>query len=86
MGSLIEFLKREVAVNALEKSIKHAQVVQECVKGLDKGLKILLKEKDVDRAHEPLHEVDVLEDKADKLRREIQRNQNNSCPNIYVYK
>jgi predicted phosphate transport protein (TIGR00153 family) len=73
MGSLIEFLKRETAMNALEKSVKHAQIVQECVKGLDVGLKILLKEKNIDKAHEPLHNVDVLEDKADKLRREIQR-------------
>ena len=32
MGSLIEFLKRETTLNALEKSIKHAQNVQECVK------------------------------------------------------
>ena len=73
MGSLIEFLKRETAMNALEKSVKHAQVVQECVKGLDVGLKILLKEKNIDKAHDPLHDVDILEDKADKLRREIQR-------------
>ena len=47
MGSLIEFLKRETALNALEKSIKHAQKVQECVKELDKGLKILLNEKNL---------------------------------------
>ena len=29
MGSLIEFLKRETALNALERSIKHAKKVQE---------------------------------------------------------
>ncbi len=73
IGSLIEYLKRETAVNALEKSIKHAQVVQECVKRLDSGLQILLKEKDLEKSHEIFHEVDVLERDADKLRREIQK-------------
>ena len=73
IGSLIEYLKRETAVNALEKSIKHAQVVQECVKKLDSGLQILLKEKDLEKSHEIFHEVDVLERDADKLRREIQK-------------
>jgi D-tyrosyl-tRNA(Tyr) deacylase len=37
IGSLIEFWKRETAVSALEKSVKHAQIVQECVKKLDDG-------------------------------------------------
>ena len=43
MGSLIEYLKRETALNALEKTVKHAQKVQECVKELEKGLIMLLK-------------------------------------------
>lgn len=73
MGSLIEFLKRETAVNALEQSIKHAKIVQECVRELDKGLNILLREKDLDKSHDILHKVDLLEDEADKLRRKIQR-------------
>ncbi|MFX1571693.1 MAG: DUF47 domain-containing protein [Promethearchaeota archaeon] len=73
IGSLIEYLKRETAVNALEKSVKHAQIVQECVKKLGTGLQILLKEKDLDKSHEIFHEVDLLERNADKLRREIQK-------------
>ncbi|MFX0028060.1 MAG: DUF47 domain-containing protein [Candidatus Hermodarchaeota archaeon] len=71
MGSLIEFLKRETAVNALEKAIKHAQIVQECVKHLDLGLQTLLKDKDVEKSHELFHKVDVFERDADTLRREI---------------
>ena len=73
MGSLIEYLKRETAVNALEKSVKHAQIVQECVIKLDTGLQVLLKEKNLEKSHEIFHEVDVLERKADKLRRKIQK-------------
>ncbi len=73
MGSLIEYLKRETAVNVLEKSIKHAQIVQECVKMLDEGLQILLKEKDLEKSHDIFHKVDILERDADKLRRKIQR-------------
>jgi predicted phosphate transport protein (TIGR00153 family) len=73
MGSLIEFLKRETALNVLEKTIKHAQIVQECVKELEVGLKLLLKEKDVEQANKNFHKVDLLEDDADKLRRKIQR-------------
>ncbi|MFX1313755.1 MAG: DUF47 domain-containing protein [Promethearchaeota archaeon] len=73
MGSLIEYLKRETAVNALTKSVKHAQIVQECVKRLDDGLQILLKEKNLKKSHEIFHEVDVLERNADKLRRKIQK-------------
>jgi len=72
IGSLIEYLKRETAVNALEKSVKHAQVVQECVRKLDNGLHILLNEKDLEKSHENFHEVDVLERNADELRRKIQ--------------
>ena len=73
IGSLIEYLKRETAVSALEKSVKHAQIVQECVKKLDTGLQMLLNEKDLEKSHELFHEVDVLERDADKLRRKIQR-------------
>ncbi|MFX1260146.1 MAG: DUF47 domain-containing protein [Promethearchaeota archaeon] len=73
MGSLIEYLKRERTLKALEKSIKHAQIVQNCVKELDVGLNILLKEKDLQKAHDPLLNVDTLEGDADDLRREIQK-------------
>jgi len=66
-------LKRETAVNALEESVKHAQIVQECVKTLDVGLQTLLKEKDVEKSHKLFHKVDVLERDADNLRRKIQR-------------
>jgi len=71
MGSLIEFLKRETALNVLEKTIKHAQVVQQCVKELEAGLKVLLKEKNFEKSRENFNKVDLLEDEADKLRREI---------------
>ena len=73
MGSLIEFLKRETALNVLEKTIKHAQIVQECVKELEVGLNLLLKEKKIEKANKNFHKVDLLEDDADKLRRRIQR-------------
>ncbi|MFW9949553.1 MAG: DUF47 domain-containing protein [Candidatus Thorarchaeota archaeon] len=73
MGSLIEFLKRETAVNALEKSIKHAQIVQQCVKTLDLGINVLLKEKSLERAEQIFEKVDTLEGSADDLRREIQK-------------
>ena len=73
MGSLIEFLKRETAVNALEKSIKHAQIVQDCVRTLDLGINVLLKERNLDKADEIFEKVDNLEGSADDLRREIQK-------------
>ena len=73
MGSLIEYLKRETALNALEKTIKHAQKVQECVRELDKGLQMLLKERDLEKTHDIFHNVDLLEGEADSLRRELQR-------------
>jgi predicted phosphate transport protein (TIGR00153 family) len=73
MGSLIEYLKRERTLKALEKSIKHAQIVQNCVKELNVGLNILLKEKDLQKAHDLLLNVDTLEGDADDLRREIQK-------------
>ena len=65
-------MKRKTAVNALEKSVKHAQIVQECVKHLDVGLQTLLKDGDVEKSHELFHKVDVLERDADNLRRKIQ--------------
>ena len=71
MGSLIEFLKRETALNVLEKTIKHAQIVQQCVRELEVGLKILLKEENREKSRENFQKVDLLEDEADKLRREI---------------
>ncbi|MCJ7647177.1 MAG: DUF47 domain-containing protein [Candidatus Lokiarchaeota archaeon] len=73
MGSLIEFLKRETTLNALEKSIKHAQKVQECVKELNQGLKLLLKEKEEEKSHKIFQNVDNLEKEADILRRMIQQ-------------
>lgn len=73
MGSLIEFLKRETTLNALEKSIKHAQKVQECVKELNYGLKLLLKEREEEKSHKIFQNVDNLEKEADILRRMIQQ-------------
>ncbi|MFX1365370.1 MAG: DUF47 domain-containing protein [Promethearchaeota archaeon] len=73
MGSLIEYLKRETALNALEKTIKHAQKVQECVKELDRGILMLLKEKDLEKTHDIFHNVDKLEGEADDLRRDLQK-------------
>lgn len=72
MGSLIEYFKKKTAVNVLEKSVKHAQKVKETVIELDHGLEILLKEKNLEKAHDHFHKVDLLEDDADTLRREIQ--------------
>ncbi len=74
MGSLIEYLKRETALNALEKTIEHAQKVQECVRELDTGLQMLLTEKSLEKSYDIFHNVDVLERDADKLRRKIQQN------------
>ena len=71
MGSLIEYLKRKTALNVLEKTIKHAEVVQECVRELEVGLKVLLKEENLEKSRENFHKVDLLEDEADQLRREI---------------
>ncbi len=73
MGSLIEYLKRETALNALEKTIEHAQKVQECVRELDTGLQILLTEKSLEKSHDIFHNVDIIERDADKLRRKIQQ-------------
>jgi predicted phosphate transport protein (TIGR00153 family) len=55
----------------LTKSIKHAQKVQDCVKELNKGMEILLKEKDLEKSSDIFHNVDMLEGEADSLRREI---------------
>ncbi len=71
MGSLIEYFKKKTAETVLEKSIKHAQKVQESVNELNNGVKILLKEKDLEKAHNIFHNVDTLEGEADDLRREI---------------
>ena len=71
MGSLIEYFKKKTAENVLEKAIKHAQKVQTCVKELDKGIEILLKEKNRDKSHDIFHNVDLIEEEADALRREI---------------
>ena len=71
MGSLIEFLKRETALNVLEKTIKHARIVQQCVRELEVGLKVLLNEENLEKSRENFQKVDLLEDEADKLRREI---------------
>lgn len=71
MGSLIEFLKRETALNVLEKTIKHAQIVQDCVRELEVGLIVLLKEENLNKARQHFHKVDLLEDEADKVRREV---------------
>ena len=73
MGSLIEFLKRETAKNVLGETIKHAQIVQECVKELKAGLNLLLKEKNLEKAKKNFLKVDLLEDDGDKLRRRIQK-------------
>ena len=71
MGSLIEFLKRETALNVLEKTIKHAQIDKECVKELEKGLRVLLMEENLTKARENFERVDLLEGEADEIRREI---------------
>ncbi len=71
MGSLIEYLKRKTTMNVLEKTIKHAQIVQQCVRELEIGLKLLLKEENFEKSCEIFNKVDLLEDEADKIRREI---------------
>ena len=73
MGSLIEFVKRRTAENVLEKSIKHAQQVQKCVKKLNEGVQLLLKSKKVENSHAIFLTVDVFEREADNMRREIMK-------------
>jgi len=71
MGSLIEYFKKKTATSVLEKAIKHAQKVQECVIKLDEGLERLFNEKDLEKSHDIFHKVDLLEGEADTIRREI---------------
>jgi predicted phosphate transport protein (TIGR00153 family) len=71
MGSLIEYFKKKTAENVLEKAIKHAQKIQECVRELDKGIEILLNTKDIEQAHDIFLTVDNLEGEADTYRRDI---------------
>lgn len=71
MGSLIEYFKKKTAENVLEKAIKHAQKIQECVKELDKGIESLLNTKDIQEAHDIFLNVDSLEGEADTYRRDI---------------
>ncbi len=71
MGSLIEYFKKETAKNVLEKAIEHAKEVQKTVKELNKGIKVLLLEKDSEKAHDIFHAVDLIEGNADSIRRDI---------------
>jgi len=73
MGSLIEFMKRRTAENVLEKSVKHAQQVQKCVKKLNEGVQLLLKTKNSENSHAIFLNVDVIEREADTMRREIMK-------------
>jgi len=73
MGSLIEFMKRKTAENVLEKSVKHAQQVQKCVKKLNEGVQLLLKSKKVENSHAIFLNVDVFEREADNMRRDIMK-------------
>jgi len=71
MGSLIEYFKNKTSENVLEKAIKHAKKVQDCVRELDRGIEILLKENNLEKSHEVFHNVDLIEGESDVLRREI---------------
>jgi predicted phosphate transport protein (TIGR00153 family) len=71
VGSLIEYFKKKTAENVLEKAIKHAQKIQECVRELDKGIEILLNTKEIEQAHDIFLNVDHLEGEADTYRRDI---------------
>ena len=73
MGSLIEYFKLKTATTVLEKSISHAQKVQECVRELNSGIKTLLVEKDSENARKRFKSVDLFEREADELRRNIQK-------------
>ncbi|MFX1315480.1 MAG: DUF47 domain-containing protein [Promethearchaeota archaeon] len=73
MGSLIEFMKRKTAESVLEKSVKHAQQVQKCVKKLDEGVQLLLNTKKVEDSHAIFLNVDVFEREADSMRRDIMK-------------
>ncbi|MFX0000178.1 MAG: DUF47 domain-containing protein [Candidatus Hodarchaeota archaeon] len=73
MGSLIEFMKRRTAENVLEKSVKHAQQVQKCIRKLNEGVQLLLKTKKVENSHAIFLNVDVFEREADTMRRDIMK-------------
>lgn len=71
MGSLIEYFKKETAKNVLEKAINHAKKTQECVHELNKGVELLIKNKDTEAAHKVFLNVDKIEGEADNIRRDI---------------
>jgi len=71
MGSLIEYFKKKTATNVLERAIKHAEKVQECVFKLNEGITELLQTKDPEKSHDLFHSVDILEGEADTIRRDI---------------
>jgi predicted phosphate transport protein (TIGR00153 family) len=71
MGSLIEYLKKKTAKSVLEKAIQHAEKVQECVINLNKGMVLLLKDKNLEESYNMFKKVDSLEGEADILRRDI---------------
>lgn len=71
MGSLIEYFKKNTAKNVLEKAIEHAKKIQKCVRELNNGMIILLKEKKVEEAHKIFLLVDEIEGEADTIRRNI---------------
>ncbi|MFX1596057.1 MAG: DUF47 domain-containing protein [Promethearchaeota archaeon] len=66
-------MKRKTAENVLEKSVKHAQQVQKCVKKLNEGVQLLLKSKIVENSHAIFLNVDVFEREADSMRRDIMK-------------
>lgn len=71
MGSLIEYFKKETTKNVLEKAVDHAKKVQESVEELDKGIDMLLEDKNPKKAFQIFRKVDNLEDEADSIRRDI---------------
>ena len=71
MGSLIEYFKKATAKNVLEKAIEHAKKIQKCVRELNNGMIILLKEKKVEEEHEIFLLVDEIDGEADTIRRNI---------------
>ncbi|MHA1689606.1 MAG: DUF47 domain-containing protein [Promethearchaeota archaeon] len=73
MGSLIEYFKLKTAASVLEKSISHAEKVQECVRELNVGIKLLIKDKKIEEAQQKFKSVDNIEREADELRRKIQK-------------
>jgi predicted phosphate transport protein (TIGR00153 family) len=73
MGSLIDLKFKKSAENVLEMSINHAQKVQECVRELQKGINVLLEEKEQQKAYKIFKKVDSLENEGDGIRRKILR-------------